>query len=59
MTGFTHHPWLKGLLGDSEAAAIWGPEQQMQHMLAFEAAFTRALGTRARSARIRPRRSPR
>jgi 3-carboxy-cis,cis-muconate cycloisomerase len=44
MTGFTHHPWLKGLLGDSEAAAIWGPEQQMQHMLAFEAAFTRALG---------------
>jgi 3-carboxy-cis,cis-muconate cycloisomerase len=44
MTGFTHHPWLKGLLGDSEAAAIWGPAQQMQHMLACEAAFTRALG---------------
>jgi 3-carboxy-cis,cis-muconate cycloisomerase len=44
MTGFTHHPWLKGLLGDREAAAIWGAEQQMQHMLACEAAFTRALG---------------
>jgi 3-carboxy-cis,cis-muconate cycloisomerase len=44
MTGFTDHPWLAGLLGDSETTAIWGPAQQMRHMLAFEAAFTAALG---------------
>jgi 3-carboxy-cis,cis-muconate cycloisomerase len=48
MIGFTHHPWLGGLLGDTDAAAIWGPKQQMQHMLAFEAAFSRALGTAGR-----------
>lgn len=37
------HPWLSGLFGDAEAAAIWSPERQLKHMLAFEAAFTQAL----------------
>lgn len=38
------HPWLGGLLGDAETADIWSPERQMAHMLAFEAAYTRAMG---------------
>ena len=37
------HPWLGGLLGDAEAAALWQAERQMAHMLAFERAFTDAL----------------
>ena len=44
MTGAFDHPWLGGLLGDAEAAAIWAPERQLGHMLAFEAALSRALG---------------
>lgn len=39
------HPWLSGLFGDSEMAAILSPERQMAHMLAFEAAWSRACGT--------------
>lgn len=38
------HPWHGGLFGDAEASAIWAPARQMTHMLAFEAAFSRALG---------------
>lgn len=38
------HPWLSGLLGDAEAAAIFSPERQLAHMMSFEIAFTRALG---------------
>lgn len=38
------HPWLGGLFGDAEAAAIWSPDRQITHMIAFEAAYTRALG---------------
>jgi 3-carboxy-cis,cis-muconate cycloisomerase len=48
MIGVFEHPWLQGLFGDAEAAAIWAPDQQLQHMLAFEAAFTRALGQAGR-----------
>lgn len=36
--------WLWGLVGDDAAAAIWSPERQMQAMLRFEAALTRAMG---------------
>ncbi len=36
------HPWLGGLFGDMEAAAIWSPERQVAHMLAFEASLLRA-----------------
>ncbi|MCC5778387.1 3-carboxy-cis,cis-muconate cycloisomerase [Nitratireductor sp. B36] len=38
------HPWLAGLFGDPEMATLLGPDQQMRHMLAFEAAWTRACG---------------
>ncbi|MBE9637097.1 3-carboxy-cis,cis-muconate cycloisomerase [Salipiger mangrovisoli] len=38
------HPWLGGLFGDPEMAEIWSAERQMAHMLAFEAAWSRALG---------------
>lgn len=44
MTGVFDHPWLHGLFGDAEAAELWSAPQQLHHMLAFEAAFTRALG---------------
>lgn len=44
MTGPFDHPWLGGLLGDDEAAAIWSAERQLSHMLAFEAAWSRACG---------------
>ncbi|MBJ3763867.1 3-carboxy-cis,cis-muconate cycloisomerase [Maribius pontilimi] len=44
MTDPLDHPWLAGLFGDDQAAAIWAPERHLQHMLAFEAAFTRAAG---------------
>lgn len=36
------HPWLGGLFGDAEMAAIWSPRRQVAHMLAFEAAWSRA-----------------
>ncbi|MGV0909869.1 3-carboxy-cis,cis-muconate cycloisomerase [Martelella sp. FOR1707] len=38
------HPWLGGYFGDPETAAIWSPERQLRHMLAFEAAWSRAGG---------------
>ncbi|WP_353475699.1 3-carboxy-cis,cis-muconate cycloisomerase (plasmid) [Salipiger sp. H15] len=38
------HPWLGGLFGDPQMAEIWSAERQMAHMLAFEAAWSRALG---------------
>ena len=44
MTDVFNHPWLSGLLGDAEAGAIFGPDRQLEHMMAFEVAFTRALG---------------
>ncbi|WP_319517496.1 3-carboxy-cis,cis-muconate cycloisomerase [uncultured Martelella sp.] len=43
-TSVFDHPWLGGLFGDTETAAIWSPESQLRHMLAFEAAWSRALG---------------
>ncbi|SPH25056.1 3-carboxy-cis,cis-muconate cycloisomerase [Defluviimonas aquaemixtae] len=44
MTNVFEHPWLGGLFGDDEASAIWSPERQMRHMLAFEKAWAQALG---------------
>ena len=44
MTSPFDHPWLGGLFGDQEAADIWAPQRTIAHMLAFEAAYTRALG---------------
>lgn len=44
MIGPFDHPWLGGLFGDHEAAAIWSADRQLAHYLAFEAAYSRALG---------------
>ncbi|MCA0043175.1 3-carboxy-cis,cis-muconate cycloisomerase [Celeribacter litoreus] len=38
------HPWLSGLFNDAEMADILSPDRQMAHMLAFEAAWSRACG---------------
>ncbi|MCA0995082.1 3-carboxy-cis,cis-muconate cycloisomerase [Alloyangia pacifica] len=43
------HPWLGGLFADPEMAAIWSADRQMAHMLAFEAAWSRALGACGRA----------
>ncbi len=44
MNSVFDHPWLSGLFGDAETEAIWGTEAQLRHMIAFEAAYSRALG---------------
>ena len=36
------HPWLSGLFGDDEMAALWSADAQLASMLAFEAAWSRA-----------------
>jgi 3-carboxy-cis,cis-muconate cycloisomerase len=38
------HPWLSGLFGDTAMATVFSAEKQMAHMLAFEAAWSRACG---------------
>lgn len=38
------NPWLKDLFADPEMAAILSPQRAMTHMLAFEAAWSRACG---------------
>ncbi|MDO6730905.1 3-carboxy-cis,cis-muconate cycloisomerase [Marinovum sp. 2_MG-2023] len=43
-TSVFDHPWLGGLFGDPEIAALWSPDQELRRMLAIEAAFSRALG---------------
>lgn len=43
MISVFEHPWLGGLFGDDEAAALWSPEAQLGHFRAFEAALARAL----------------
>ena len=43
-TSVFEHPWLKGLFGDAQMAEILAPERQVSHMLAFEAAWSRACG---------------
>ena len=44
MTDVFAHPWLGGLFHDDAMAAIWGPKRQLEHYVAFEAAWSRALG---------------
>lgn len=44
MTGVFDHPFLSGLFSDPDAAHIWSPDRQIDRMLSFEAAYTRALG---------------
>lgn len=38
------HPYLSGLFGDPEMAALWSADAQLAHMLAFESAYSRAMG---------------
>ncbi len=42
MVGAFDHPWLGGLVGDAEIAALIGPEAEIAAMLAFEGALARA-----------------
>ncbi|MCB5199792.1 3-carboxy-cis,cis-muconate cycloisomerase [Loktanella sp. TSTF-M6] len=42
------HGFLSGLFGDTEIAALWGADAQLAHMLAFEGAFSRAMGAAGR-----------
>lgn len=42
MTSAFDHPWLSGLFADPDTAALWSAEAQLVHMLAFEAAWSRA-----------------
>ena len=44
MSNVFDHPWLGGLFGDAEAAAIWSAEQHLTHLLAFESVLTRSMG---------------
>lgn len=39
-----NHLWLSGLFGDLAMGEVFSPERQMAHMLAFEAAWSRACG---------------
>lgn len=41
MSDVFSHPWLRGLFGDDEMAALWSARAQLRHMLAFEAAWSR------------------
>lgn len=38
------HPWLSGLFNDPAMAKVFSAQKQMAHMLAFEAAWSRACG---------------
>lgn len=42
MTDVFSHPWLSGLFGDPETADLWSAEATLAHMIAFEAAWSRA-----------------
>lgn len=44
MTDMFTHPWFSGLFGDDEIESIWSAERALDHMLAFEAAYSRGLG---------------
>ncbi|MDG1375916.1 MAG: 3-carboxy-cis,cis-muconate cycloisomerase [Yoonia sp.] len=36
------HPWLSGLFVDAEIETLWSAQTQLEHMLAFETAWSRA-----------------
>lgn len=52
MTGFAHHPWLGGLLGDAAMAEILSPERDLVRMLRVEAAWTRTIAPAPDAERI-------
>lgn len=49
MIGGFDHTWLGGLFDDPEMRDLWSSERQLGHMLAFEAAWSRALGAVGRA----------
>lgn len=44
MIDIATHPWLSGLLGDADMAAIFAPDAEVQRLLQVEAAWIRAVG---------------
>ncbi len=44
MIDIATHPWLSGLLGDADIAAIFQPDVELKRLLKVEAAWTRAIG---------------
>ena len=46
------HPWLGGLFGDPEMAALLAPEAELSRMLQVEAAWTRAIAPHDAAERI-------
>ncbi|MEP5151620.1 lyase family protein [Planktotalea sp.] len=44
MIDISTHPWMSGLFGDPEIAAIFDPQAELQRFLKIEAAWSRALG---------------
>ncbi|MFK7862044.1 MAG: 3-carboxy-cis,cis-muconate cycloisomerase [Granulosicoccus sp.] len=38
------HPWLSGLFGDDSMVVLWSADRTLEHMRAFESAWSRALG---------------
>ena len=47
-----NHPWLGGLFHDADAATALSPARQMSHMLAVEAAYTRALAATGKGTNV-------
>lgn len=52
MTDLWHHPWLSGLFGDPELAAILAPEAELARMLQIEAAWTRVIAPKPDAERV-------
>ncbi|MEO1701668.1 MAG: 3-carboxy-cis,cis-muconate cycloisomerase [Pseudomonadota bacterium] len=52
MTDLWQHPWLSGLFGDPEMAALLSPEAELSRMLRVEAAWTAAIAPKEDEERI-------
>ena len=44
MSGVFEHSYLSGLFGDDEISRCWSASRMLEHMCAFESAWSRALG---------------
>ena len=52
MTDLWQHPWLSGLFGDPEIAALLTPEAELSRMLRVEAAWTKTIAPHDNAERI-------
>jgi 3-carboxy-cis,cis-muconate cycloisomerase len=52
MTDLWQHPWLSGLFGDPEMAALLSPEAELSRMLRIEAAWTSTIAPKDDAERI-------